>query len=92
MVPSPLDWLRGKIVKDGSGIIALLDDHRESGREIILNEPLDAGHLAEIASEFRIADLAKETLEEVVNNRQSLEHYGRSIDTESIRKAIRKAL
>lgn len=92
MDPSRLEWLRGKIVKDGSDIIALLDDHRERGSETILNEPLDAEHLAGIATEFRITDLAKETLEEVLNNRPSLELYGRSIDTESIRKAIRKAL
>jgi hypothetical protein len=38
MDPSRLDWLRGKIVKDGSDIIALLDDHRERS-ETILNQP-----------------------------------------------------
>lgn len=92
MDPSRLEWLRGKIVKDGSDIIALLDDLRERGSETILNEPLDAEHLAGIASEFQMTDLAKETLLEVLNSRPSLELYGRSIDTESIRKAIRKAL
>ncbi|MHB1908006.1 MAG: hypothetical protein ACYCQJ_03930 [Nitrososphaerales archaeon] len=55
MDPWRLEWLRGKIVKDGTDILALLDDRRESGSEPILNEPLDEGQLAEIASEFRIA-------------------------------------
>lgn len=90
MDPSRLEWLRGKIVKDGSDIIALLDDPR--GSETILNEPWDAEHLAGIASEFRITDLAKETLREVLNNRPSLELYGRSIDVKTIRESIRKAL
>lgn len=90
--PSRLEWLRSKIIKDGSDIIALLDDHGESMRKPVLNEPLEPQHLARIASELRIDELAKESLRDVLNDRAALSLYGRPVDAQSIWKALEKVI
>jgi hypothetical protein len=91
MDPSRLEWLRSKIVKDGSDIIALLDDKRES-KKTILNDALDMEVLWRIASEHGIDDLARETFQEVLNDQGALGLYGRSVDTRSIWSSIDRVL
>ena len=89
MDPSRLEWLRGKIVKDGSDIIALLDDSQR-GRTAILNEPLDLDRLGRMAREHQIDRITEQTLREVLNDNAALELYGRPINTESILSSIEK--
>lgn len=85
MNPETLAWLQGKVVKDGSDIIALLDAKPRKG---VLHESLDYNQLRRIVEEFSIGAMAKETLGEVLNDRMALQLYGREIDKETILKSL----
>ena len=76
-----LEWLRSKVVKDGSDIIALLDP---ATREAALKDKMDYGQMKSLATDSNIRDLVKSTLEDVLKDRSSLALYGRNINSASI--------
>jgi len=84
MNPSRLAWLRGKVAKDGSDIIALLDP-RDRGAH--LKDVIDYAQIHALAVEFGLMDLVTDTLQEVVTDRGSLTLYGRSVDTSMLLKS-----
>jgi hypothetical protein len=57
MNPSRLEWLRAKIVKDGSDIIALLNDSSNRMKRAILSERLDYDQIREIGTAQHIGDI-----------------------------------
>ena len=87
MNPSRLEWLRGKVVKDGSDIIALLDDH---GRRSLLSDGLDFGQIKRISSRHKITDMVSETLREVLTDKNALSLYNRVVDTKELLNSVEK--
>ena len=61
MNPARLAWLRGKVAKDGSDIIALLDPKE---RGAILEDEMDYAQVSALASGFGIRDLVRGALEQ----------------------------
>ena len=85
MNPSKLAWLRGKVAKDGSDIIALLDPR---DRSALLKDVIDYAQIHALAVEFGLMDLVTDTLQEVLADRSSLTLYGRSVDTSLLLKSV----
>lgn len=85
MNPSRLAWLRGKVVKDGSDIIALLDP---AGRRAILNDEMDYAQIKALASKSGLTELVADTLQEVLKDRGALSLYGRRVDTDALLKHV----
>lgn len=85
MNPSRLAFLRGKAVKDGSDIIALMDPEE---RRALLNGRMDFSQMRALASESNITELVVDTLQEVLKDRNALSLYGRKVDTEALLKAV----
>lgn len=85
MNPSRLAWLRGKVAKDGSDIIALLDPR---DRGALLKDVTNYAQLHALAVEFGLMNLVMDTLQEVVTDRGSLTLYGRSVDTSLLLKSV----
>lgn len=85
MNPARLAWLRGKVAKDGSDIIALLDP---KDRAALLKDVMDYQQVGDLASEFDLTDLVTDTLQEVLEDRGSLSLYGRSVDVSRLAKKV----
>ena len=85
---SRLEWLRGKHVKDGSDIIALLDDKNARGRERLLNGQVDFAQMKRIASAQKITDLVRETLQEVLKNDRAISLYNRPVDRKALLQSV----
>ena len=85
MNPSKLAWLRGKVAKDGSDIIALLDPRH---RGALLKDVMDHAQIHALAVEFGLMDLVTDTFQEVLKDRGSLALYGRSVDTSLLLKTV----
>ena len=85
MDPGRLEWLRGKVVKDGADIVALLDP---TDRGALLTDGMDYSQLRDLAAEFALTGLASDTLRSVLGDRGSLSLYGRSIDVQSLLKNV----
>ena len=88
MNPSRLEWLRGKVIKDGSDIIALLED--KSGRRAFLNEAVDFAQMKKIAASHKITDLVRETLKEVLKDEGAISLYNRPVDTKTLLISVEK--
>jgi len=80
-----LAWLRGKVAKDGSDIIALLDP---KDRGAILKDVMDYTQISALASEFDLTDLVTDTLQEVLKDGGALSLYGRSVETAVLLKSV----
>lgn len=87
MNPSRLEWLRAKVVKDGSDIIALLDDKNRRGREL-LNDQLDFAQMKRIASAHEITDLVRETLQEVLKDNSAFSLYNRYVERKALLQSV----
>ncbi|MCL4436358.1 MAG: hypothetical protein M1503_03215 [Thaumarchaeota archaeon] len=87
MNPQRLEWLKGKVVKDGSDIIALLDPEEREGVSI-LSEQIDYRQMKELASKSDLTELVVETLQEVLSDREALRNYGRTVNTKSLLKQV----
>lgn len=87
MNPSRFEWLRAKVVKDGSDIIALLDDETQKGIEL-LNDPIDFIQMKRIASAHKINDLVRETLQEVLKDKSAFSMYNRPVDKKLLLKSV----
>jgi hypothetical protein len=85
MNPESLAWLRGKVAKDGSDLIALLD---QKDRGAIVKDGMDYTQLGSLAGEFGLTKLVSDTLRQVLDDASSLSLYGRSVDIPSLRKNI----
>jgi hypothetical protein len=86
MNPSRLAWLRGKFIKDGSDIIALLDTRQ---RRNASNDEMDYEQMKALVSVSNLTDLTKETLQEVLEDRSALSLYGRKVDSRSLLKVVK---
>jgi hypothetical protein len=75
------------VVKDGSDIIALLDP---KPRRALLHWSMDYSKLKEVAIEFWIGAMVKETSLEELKNRRALGQYGWPVDTLSLLKVVTK--
>jgi hypothetical protein len=80
-----LEWLRGKVAKDGSDIIALLDPKE---RDAIAKDPIDYTQLGNLAIEFGLTSLLSDTLRHVLADKGSLSFYGRNVDVRSLLKNV----
>jgi hypothetical protein len=85
MNPARLTWLRTKIIKDGSDIIALLDSANERA---MLSEKMDYGQLKMLASDSNITDLVLDTLRGALQDRGVLSQYGKAVNVRRILKQI----
>jgi len=85
MDPVRLAWLQGKVAKDGSDIIALLDPE---DRGALVKDVMDYAQLRDLVAEFALTDLASDTLREVLAARDSLSQYGRAVDVKSLLKNV----
>lgn len=85
MNPARLAWLRGKVAKDGSDIIALLDPKSRGGK---LKDAMDYAQIHAVATEFGLTDLVETTLQEVLKDRSALALYGRSVDASLLLKSV----
>jgi len=85
MNPSSVEWLRGKVTKDGSDIIALLDD---KGKKALLNDKVDFAQMKRIASSCRITNMAVETIKEVLKDKNVISLYNRTIDTKTLLRSV----
>lgn len=83
--PARLAWLKGKAVKDGSDIIALLDPKDRGAKA---KDGMDYVQLGSIALEFDISKFAMDTFKEVLNDRSALSLYGRDVDTSPLLKRV----
>lgn len=80
-----LAWLRGKVAKDGSDIIALLDPKE---RRSIMKDAMDYAQIRALAVEFGLTDLVTDTLRDVLKDRGALTLYGRSVDTSLLLRSV----
>lgn len=85
MDPARLAWLKGKVAKDGSDIIALLDPKDRGAK---LRDAINYTQISTIATEFGLTDLVKDTLQEVLKDRGALSLYGRSVETSVLLKSV----
>ncbi|MCL4435700.1 MAG: hypothetical protein M1503_00670 [Thaumarchaeota archaeon] len=86
MNPQRLEWLKAKVVKDGSDIIALLDPEERIGS--MLPEQVDYKQMKKLISKLGLTELVVETLQEVLGDREALFFYGRTVDTRSLLKQV----
>lgn len=85
MNPDRLAWLKGKVAKDGSDIIALLDP---KDRGAVLRGAIDYAQIADLASEFDLTDLVAGTFQDVLKDKGSLSLYGRSVNVPLLLKRV----
>ena len=85
MNSSKLEWLRSKVPKDGSDIIALLD---AANRRATLNDKMDYEQLKSLTSDSDITDLVVDTLQNVLKDKSALSLYGRKVNTRTILKQV----
>lgn len=87
MNPARLAWLRGKVAKDGSDTIALLDP---KGRGALAKDGMDYAQLADLAAEFGLTALVADTLRDVLGDKSSISLYGRSVNIPSILRSMKR--
>lgn len=85
MNPDRLAWLRGKVAKDGSDIISLLDP---KDRGAVLRDAMDYAQIGDLASEFGLTDLVAGTFQDVLKDKGSLSLYGRGVDVPLVLKGV----
>ncbi len=75
------------MAKDGSDIIALLDDKSERA---LLNDKVDFAQMKRIASGHKVTDMAIETLKEVLKDESAISLYNRTVDRKTLLKSVEK--
>lgn len=80
-----LQWLRGKVVKDGSDILALLDPRTKGAP---LPDTMNYPKLKRLARRHGIGKVVAETVKGVIEDDQTWQSYGRRFNTSGIRKAF----
>lgn len=84
-----LQWLQGKVVKDGSDILALLDPHAERAK---LPDIMSYPKLRHLARKHGIGKVVAETVKGVIEDNQAWQSYGRRFNTSGIQRAIKLML
>jgi len=85
MNPDRLAWMRGKVAKDGSDIIALLDP---KDRGAVLRDAMDYAQVGDLASEFDLTDLVADAFQDALKDKGSLSLYGRSVDVQLLLERV----
>jgi hypothetical protein len=85
MNPFRLEWLRSKVTKDGSDIIALLDP---ANRRATLKDKMDYEQMKALASDSNLTNLVIETLQNVLEDKRALSLYGRKVNQQTILKHV----
>jgi len=85
MNSSKLEWLRSKVTKDGSDIIALLDP---ANRRATLKDKMDYDQMKALASESNLTNLVMDTLQNVLEDKRVLSLYGRKVNQRTILKQV----
>lgn len=80
-----LQWLQGKVVKDGSDILALLDPRTKGAR---LPDTMSFPKLRRLARKYGISKMVAETIENLLEDEQAWRSYGRRFNTTGVRRAI----
>jgi len=88
MDSAKLAWLQGKVAKDATDIIALLDPRRRGG---IVGDKMDYRQLRQIAKSRALEALAARTLDGVLGSREALSSYGRAINLRAVRPSLDSA-
>lgn len=82
-----LSWLRSKVVKDASDIIALLDPRPRGG---LLKDKIDYEELKAIADTKGLTKVVRKTFAEVLESKPAISNYGRVYNEKAIAMAIAK--
>jgi hypothetical protein len=85
MNSSKLEWLRSKVAKDGSDIIALLDP---TVRRATLKDKMNYEQMKALASESNLTNLVTETLQNVLEDERALSLYGDKVNSRAILKHV----
>jgi hypothetical protein len=85
MNSSKLEWLRSKVTKDRSDIIALLDP---ANRRATLKDKMDYDQMKALASESNLTNLVMDTLQNVLEDKRVLSLYGRKVNQRTILKQV----
>jgi hypothetical protein len=85
MNSSKLEWLRSKVTKDGSDIIALLDP---TGRRATLQDKMNYEQMKALASESNLTNLVTDTLQNVLEDERALSLYGDQVNSRAILKHV----
>lgn len=80
-----LQWLRGKAIKDGSDILALLDPRTKGSQ---LPEAISYPKLRRLARKHGVGKVVEETVKGVIEDDRSWQSYGRRFNTSGIRRAF----
>ena len=85
MNPERLVWLKTKVAKDSTDIIALLDPRK---RPSLIMDRLDYAKLGQIAKARGLEHLAAETLGGVLGSREASMSYGRTLNLKVLKVSI----
>ncbi|MDG6962210.1 MAG: hypothetical protein JRN13_03050 [Nitrososphaerota archaeon] len=85
MNPERLVWLRTKVAKDATDIIALLDPR---GRGGLVGDKMDYGQLRQIAKARGLEALTKETLGAILGSKEALVSYGKTVNLRAVKASL----
>ena len=77
--------MRGKVVKDGSDILALLDPQPKGAQ---LPDAVSYPKLRRLARRHDVGEVVAETVKEVIEDDQEWQSYGRRFNASGIRKVF----
>ena len=77
-----LAWLQGKVAKDATDIIALLDPRKRGG---LLEDKMDYERLGETAKSRNLEDQVRETVDHVLSSREAIASYGKAFNLKAVR-------
>ena len=80
-----LQWLRGKVVKDGSDMLALLDPHVKGAE---LSGAMSYPKLRCLARKYGVGDVLAEAVSKVIEDDQAWRSYGKRFNVSGIRRAF----
>ena len=80
-----LQWLRGKVVKDGSDILALLDPRMKDAQ---LPDPMSYPKLRRLARKYGLSKAVAETIGNTLEDHQAWQSYGKRFNSSGARRAI----
>ncbi len=83
-----LAWLQGKVAKDATDIIALLDPRKRGG---LLADRMDYGQLKQIAKSRNLEGIVAKTLNQVLSSREAVASYGKVINLKATRASVDSA-
>jgi len=85
MDPARFAWLQGKVAKDATDIIALLDPRKRGG---LIADKMDYKQLKQIAKSRDLEVVVTNTLNQVLSSREALASYGKVVNLTAIRTSL----